>query len=50
MIGFLYRSLGFNKVLGISGFLNRNFFLDSFVGELLETLGHTLRKLIPQWR
>ena len=49
MLGFLYGSLGFNRVLGISGFLNRNFFLDNFVGELSETLGHTLRRLILQW-
>ena len=50
MLDFLYRSLGFNRVLGLSGFLDRNFFLDRFVGELSETPGHMLRRLVPQWR
>ena len=41
MLDFLYGSLGFNKVLGMSGFL------DKFVGELSETPGYTLRRLVP---
>ena len=50
MLGFLYESLEFNRVLELSGFLDENFFLDKFTGELSETPGHTLRRLVPQWR
>ena len=49
MLGFLYGSLGFNRVLGLSGFLDGNFFLDRFMGELSETPRHTLLRLVPQW-
>ena len=31
VLGFLYRGLGFNRVSGVSGSLNKSFFLDSLV-------------------
>ena len=48
MFGFHYRSLRFNGVLGVSGFSNKDF-VDGFVGQFSETLGHALRKLVSQW-
>ena len=48
MFGFHYRSLRFNGVLGVSGFLNKDF-MDGFVGQFSETLGHALHKLVLQW-
>ena len=48
LLGFHYRSLKFNRVLGVSGFLNRNF-VDGFVGQLSETPRHAVRRLVSQW-
>ena len=48
LFGFHYRSPRFNRVLGVNGFLNRDF-VDGFVGQFSEMLGHALRRLILQW-
>ena len=48
LLGLHYRSLKFNKVLGVSGVLNKDF-VDSFVGQLSKTPRHTLHKLVLQW-
>ena len=45
MLGFHYRSLGFNGVPGVSGLLNGGF-VDGFVSQFLEKPGHTLRKFV----
>ena len=48
MLGLHYRSLKFNRVLGVSGFLNRDF-VDGFMGQLSETPRHVLCRLVSQW-
>ena len=45
MHGFHYKSLRFNGVLGVSGFLNGDF-VDGFVSQFSETLRHVLRRLV----
>ena len=45
LLGFHYRSLRFNGVLGASGFLNGDF-VDGFVSQFLETPRHVLRRLV----
>ena len=47
LLGFHYRSLGFNVVLGVSGFLNRDF-MDGFVGQFSEMLGCALCRFVLQ--
>ena len=48
LLGLHYRSLKFSRVLGVSGFFNRDF-VDGFVGQLSETPRHALCRLVSQW-
>ena len=45
LLGFHCRSLKFNRVLEVNGLLNKDF-MDGFVGQFLETPGHTIRRLV----
>ena len=47
LLGFHCRSLRFSGVLGVSGLLNGGF-VDGFVGQFSETLGHALRRFVSQ--
>ena len=47
LLGFHCRSLGFNVVLRVSGFLNGDF-MDGFVGQFSEMLGCALCRFVSQ--
>ena len=47
LFGFHCRGLKFNVVLGVNGFLDRDF-VDGFVGQFLETPRRALRRFISQ--
>ena len=47
LLGFHYRSLKFNRVLGVSRLLNGDF-MDGSVGQFSETPGHALRGFVSQ--
>ena len=48
LLSFHCRSLRFSGILGVSGLLSGGF-VDGFVGQFSETLGHALHKLVLQW-
>ena len=47
LLGFHCKSLRFNGVFGVSGFLDGDF-VDGFVGQFSETPGHALRQFVSQ--
>ena len=45
LLGFHCKSLKFNRVLEVSGLLNRDF-MDGFLGQFLEMPRYTIRRLV----